>query len=61
MEELNCKCGGVFDYDGYNSIEIEDGFIVIKGDCRCNECGKYMEYENLYKVDFDKPFEINLR
>lgn len=58
---LTCKCNGQFDYDGYNNIEIEDGFIVIKGDCYCDECGKHMEYENLYKIDLNKPFGIILK
>jgi hypothetical protein len=59
-EYLTCKCGGQFDYDGYETIEIEDGFIVIKGDCYCNECGKHMKYEDLHKVNFNEPYDVIL-
>lgn len=51
-----CSCGNEAERDGYSNIEIEDGFICIKGYAYC-ECGNSYKFEDLYKVDFDKPFD----
>lgn len=47
-EALKCSCGGEYEYDGYNNIEIVDSYIVIKGDCKCKKCGRWAEYEQLH-------------
>lgn len=61
QEELTkCKCGGQFEYDGYNSIEIEEDYFVIKGDCRCNECGKDATYTECHKLEWNNPFDVEI-
>ncbi len=59
-EYTKCECGGQFEYDGYDNIEIVDGFLVIKGDCKCNECGKEGTYEELHILDFNNPFDVEI-
>ncbi|EQK39823.1 hypothetical protein C672_3604 [[Clostridium] bifermentans ATCC 638] len=56
MKNIMCQCGNEAERDGYSNIEIEDGFICIKGYAYC-ECGNSYKFEDLYKVDFDKPFD----
>lgn len=50
-EALKCTCGGEYEYDGYNDIVIMDGLIVIKGDCRCDNCGKLARYEESHLIN----------
>jgi len=57
-ECLTCDCGGRYEYDGYDSIEIEENYFVIRGDCRCIECGKWNHYTELQLVR--EPYEIEL-
>lgn len=59
-KQMTCICGGEFHYDGYESVGIEDGFLVIKGDCYCNMCRKHIEYEELHRVNFNEPYDITL-
>ena len=54
------KCGNEVDYDGYEKIEFEGGFLVIKGNAKCSECGKKYEYQDLYDMDFSNPDDVIL-
>lgn len=51
-----CKCGEEIQRDGYDNIEIVDGYICIKGTGYCT-CGKIFQYEDVFYVDLKKPFE----
>ncbi|WP_312288224.1 hypothetical protein [Terrisporobacter sp.] len=55
-----CECGHEVDYDGYESIEIEDGFLVIKGYAKCPMCKKDYKYTDDYKCDFENPYDVEL-
>ena len=60
MANLKCECGSEVEYDGYNNIEIEDGYIVIKGDAICRTCDKEYFYEELHSVNWGNPHDIIL-
>lgn len=55
-----CECGQEVFYDGYENIEIEDGFIVIKGDAACPRCNKRYHYEESHVLDFNNPYDVEL-
>lgn len=56
-----CKCGGLFIPNGYNKIDIDEReLLVIKGDCKCNKCGKEASYEQTHKVDFNNPYDVEI-
>lgn len=55
-----CECGNEVNYDGYNEIEIEDGYLVIRGDAECSECGKFYKYTECHVVDFNNPIDLEL-
>lgn len=56
---IKCKCGKILTEDGWDELYIEDGYLCMKGIANC-ECGKSYEYENIYTVDFDKPYDTFL-
>lgn len=60
METRKCECGTEVEYDGYNSIEIEEGFFIITGDAKCINCGKEYKYQEWHRCNFEKPFDVEL-
>jgi len=60
-EILTCECGGTYQYDGYNNIEIEEGFFIIKGDCRCDKCNKYKTYEETHRINYELLYNLELQ
>lgn len=53
---IKCECNKEAKRDGYDNIEIEDGYVCVKGTAYC-ECGRIFEYEDLYVVDLRNPFD----
>ncbi|NFE83134.1 hypothetical protein FDB30_04365 [Clostridium botulinum] len=59
MDDIKCElCGGDIEYDGYDSVNIEEGFFVIKGDCYCQECRRYFKYTELHSIG--TPYETEI-
>lgn len=58
--ELSCECGGNFHYYGYDTIDIEEGYLVIRGICICNKCRKEMKYEESHMVELGCPDDLFL-
>ena len=55
-----CDCGTEVNYDGYNSVEIEEGCFVIYGDAKCPNCKKRYTYEEYHDCDFNNPSDVIL-
>lgn len=60
MKMRRCECGVEVEYDGYNTIEIEEGFFRIEGDAICPSCNKEYFYTEFHRLDFNNPFEVEL-
>lgn len=52
-----CICNGELGSYDFTKTEIEDGFLVCKGTCSCFECEKEYKIEEMFKVDWNKPFD----
>lgn len=55
-----CECGMEVDYDGYESIDIVDGYLEIRGYATCPNCGKDYKYIDSYDCDFENPYDVEL-